>query len=433
MGFSHKVTLKDITTSMYSGGTPSRKKSEYWENGTIPWLKTNQIGEFIIYGTDEHITEAGLNGSSAKLVRKNSLVIAMYGDGVTRGKVSIVGKDLTTNQACCNLEIDSSKADYKFIYYLLKQNYKVLRHLSNGGAQQNLSVSMLKEFELEIPSLLEQKAIAYILSTIDKKIEINNQINENLQSLAQLLFKHWFIDFEFPNEEGLPYRSCGGELVDSELGMIPKVWKIDKIEGLQPKLETGKRPKGGVGGFDTGIPSIGAESIKGIGYFDYSKTKYVPIDFAASMKKGIVSGYELLIYKDGGKPGYFMPNFSMFGEGFPYDSFVLNEHVFLLDFGDKNFNIFSYFHLQSEYIRHLLHTAGCKAAIPGINQKDILDLYIFSKDNPKVKEFCDIVSPMITTILKNSKQNRILSQLRDTLLTELMNGEIDLSNLEINL
>ncbi len=208
---------------------------------------------------------------------------------------------------------------------------------------------------------------------------------------------------------------------------------MKKIEELQPKLETGKRPKGGVSGFDTGMPSVGAESIKGIGYFDYSKTKYVPAEYAADMKRGIVLGYELLIYKDGGKPGYFMPNFSMFGEGFPYDSFVLNEHVFLLDFGDKHFNIFSYFHFQSEYIRHLLNTAGCKAAIPGINQKDILSLYIFSKDNPKVKEFCDTVAPMITTILRNSKQNRVLSQLRDSLLQQLMSGEIDLTNLEVNL
>jgi len=118
-------------------------------------------------------------------------------------------------------------------------------------------------------------------------------------------------------------------MIQSELGEIPKGWDICKVSDLKPKLETGKRPKGGVKGIESGLPSVGAESIKGVGYFDYSKTKYVSTDFASKMKRGVVTGYELLLYKDGGKPGTFLPHFGMYGEGFPFDEFVINEHVFL--------------------------------------------------------------------------------------------------------
>ena len=158
--------------------------------------------------------------------------------------------------------------------------------------------------------------------------------NHNLEEQAQALYKSWFVDFE-------PFKD--GKFVDSELGMIPENLEIKRIGEIPHTIESGKRPKGGITEVINGVPSIGAESIKGLGFYDYSKTKFVSRDFANSMKKGIIRGYELLIYKDGGKPGYFIPNFSIFGEGFPFEEMTTNEHVFILDFGDRGFNAFSYF------------------------------------------------------------------------------------------
>ena len=150
------------------------------------------------------------------------------------------------------------------------------------------------------------------------------------------------------------------------------------------------------------------------------------------MKKGIVKGYELLIYKDGGKPGYFMPNFSMFGEGFPFEKCAINEHVFLLDFNNVRYNIFAYYYFNSTEIRHKLHVLGSKsAAIPGINQQDILNLEIPKLDEKINKNILDVLEINTKKIIKNSRQNYILSQLRDTLLPKLMNGEIDLDKIEI--
>ena len=191
-------------------------------------------------------------------------------------------------------------------------------------------------------------------------------------------------------------------------------------------LETGKRPSGGVKGIESGVPSIGAENIKGLGCYDFSKTKFVTEEFAASMKKGRINGYELLIYKDGGKPGYFIPNFAIFGEGYPYDEMCLNEHVFKLDFGNKGYSLFAYFFFKTKQIMSYLNAQGAKAAIPGINSKDIDAIMMPSLDNEKVKEYCNEVENVITQILKLSKESTRLSTLRDTLLPKLMSGQIKL-------
>ena len=248
----------------------------------------------------------------------------------------------------------------------------------------------------------------------------SSMVNNNLEQQAQTLFKSWFVDFE-PFDESF---------IDSPIETkIPHSLQMVQIGSLPHILETGKRPKGGA--VATGVPSIGAENVKRLGEVNFASAKYIPVEFAQKMDKGKVHGYELLLYKDGGKPGTFIPHFSMFGEGFPYDDFFINEHVFKLDFGNKGFNEFCYFYLQTDYPYNWLANNGGKAAVPGINQQDVNSIWIYHPDNPLVKKYCKWVQPIFTTILKNCSQNVKLSQLRDALLPKLMSGELDVSNIEI--
>lgn len=122
----------------------------------------------------------------------------------------------------------------KFIFYWLLSPFGVNQINSRciGSTQKALTIDTLKKFELKIPPLEEQKSIAHILSTLDDKIEVNNQINKTLEDMAQAIFKQWFVDFEFPNEDGQPYKSSGGEMVESELGMIPKGWEIISLDKI---------------------------------------------------------------------------------------------------------------------------------------------------------------------------------------------------------
>lgn len=210
-----------------SGGTPSRHNVKYWIGGDIPWIKTQELCDGNIYDAEEKINANGLKNSSARIMPVNTVSMAMY--GATVGKLGILKKEMSTNQACCNMVVDENNADYRFVYYSLLKNRAGLISLASGAAQQNLNQEIIKNYELLIPPLNEQRAIAKILSDLDDKIELNQKMNKTLEAVGQALFKHWFVDFEFPNEKGKPYKSSGGKMVESELGKIPGGWIISTI------------------------------------------------------------------------------------------------------------------------------------------------------------------------------------------------------------
>ena len=314
-------------------------------------------------------------------------------------------------------------SDADFLYYLICSplvRNPAIKSMVGSSGRQRVQTDVVANLDVELPPIEEQRKIGGLLKAIDDKIELNDVINNNLEQQAKTLFKSWFVDFE-PFDESF---------VDSPIGTkIPHSLQMVQIGSLSHILETGKRPKGGA--VATGVPSIGAENVKRLGEVNFASAKYIPVEFAQKMDKGKVHGYELMLYKDGGKPGTFIPHFSMFGEGFPYDDFYINEHVFKLDFGDKGFNEFCYFYLQTDYPYNWLANNGGKAAVPGINQQDVNSIWIYHPDNPIVKEYCKWVQPIFTTILRNCSQNVKLSQLRDALLPKLMSGELDASNIEI--
>ena len=328
----------------------------------------------------------------------------------------------------CSTEFLPLKAkaniEQDYLYYYISSPYftRLMDGIRTGtsNSQQRIDWKQFLREQINVPSLPIQRKVVLLLSNIDKKIKLNNKINNNLEQQAKTLFKSWFVDFE-PFDESF---------VDSPIGTkIPHSLQMVQIGSLSHILETGKRPKGGA--VATGVPSIGAENVKRLGEVNFASAKYIPVEFAQKMDKGKVHGYELMLYKDGGKPGTFIPHFSMFGEGFPYDDFYINEHVFKLDFGDKGFNEFCYFYLQTDYPYNWLANNGGKAAVPGINQHDVNSIWIYHPDNPIVKEYCKWVQPIFTTILRNCSQNVKLSQLRDALLPKLMSGELDVSDIEI--
>lgn len=313
--------------------------------------------------------------------------------------------------------LDPNKVNPRILKYYThsKPYFDWVNSFDTGATRGNINAKTYGDMEIELPSRKVQDKIVSILSSLDRKIELNNKINADLEEMAQAIFKNWFVDFE-------PFKD--GKFVDSELGMIPEGWKVSQIADIPHILETGKRPKGGA--VEKGIPSVGAEHVKGMCAYDYSKTKYINCEFAAKLKTGKINGYELMIYKDGGKPGYFIPNFSIFGEGYPFENCYLNEHVFKLDFdGNKEFNIFCYFFFKTEQIMSYFNAQGAKAAIPGINKKDVENIYIFSPDNESVIKFGEFAYPLFKQMLKNAIENRTLSTLRDTLLPRLMSGELE--------
>lgn len=232
-------------------------------------------------------------------------------------------------------------------------------------------------------------------------------LNDNLEEIVQTAF----------NAEFLTFEGNTNTKVDTEIGLIPSNLNVRLVSDINPRVESGKRPSGGAA--TSGYPSLGADCAKGLGCYDNSKAKYVPFEFAQKMGKGIVRGYELLAYKDGGKPSEFIPEFSIYGEGYPFDEFAINEHVFLIDFGTPESNWFAYFLFKSRYVYNLLASLGGKSAIPGINQQDIGGLYVIDPTSEEAMSFGKKYLPFLKSILINCKEILKLEEVKTSLLTTL--------------
>jgi len=179
-----------------------------------------------------------------------------------------------------------------------------------------------------------------------------------------------------------------------------------------------------------GVPSIGAESIVRMGEFDYGKTKFVSHEFFQKMKSGALESHDVLLYKDGGKPGVFLPRVSMFGDGFPFETCGINEHVFRIRLKRPFGQVFLYFWLWSDAVMHELKHRGGKAAIPGINQADVKEQRIAVPDSTILARYEEVTSPLVSAVFKNAKQIRTLASLRDTLLPRLISGQLRLPDAE---
>jgi type I restriction enzyme S subunit len=174
--------------SLQSGGTPSRSNPAYWNGGTIPWVKTGEVDYGTIRKTEEHITWLGLEESAAKVLPAGTLLIAMYGQGITRGKVAILGIDAACNQACAALTPKNGRVKTKFLFFQLSHSYERLRTLSHGGQQQNLNMDIVREFSIAFPGdAAEQEEIVNVLDAIDKKMELHSMKAAAMTSLFESL------------------------------------------------------------------------------------------------------------------------------------------------------------------------------------------------------------------------------------------------------
>lgn len=410
-----EIKISDICTRVTSGGTPKSTIAEYY-GGSIPWLNTKEVNFNRIYKTEKFITDLGLENSSAKLIVTNSIVVAMY--GATAGKSAIIKIPLTTNQACCNLTIDPTKADYRFVYYALYNDYDRLASFANGGAQQNLNAQQIKDFHIPYPSLEKQKRIVNILSSLDDKIELNNRINTNLEEQAQALFRRWFVDFEFPNEQGLPYKSNGGSFVDSELGKIPEGWKIGCI-GDYCKAKSGFAFKSNWW-TDKGVKVIKIKNINSDNTLNINDCSYVSEDIALLAKDFYVSDGDLLIAMTGATIGKFAIVVSN------EKDLLVNQRVGKFFLGEKPLKKlpFIYNALKQNKISETIINKGQGSAQPNISSNDIESIEIPYSPNILIKKFNETCYPLLYQIIHNQKQNMELTQLRDTLLPRLMNNQI---------
>ena len=185
---SWRLAIIDEFFSVVSGGTPQRDNPSYWVNGTIPWAKTAEVNYSVILDTEEHITQAGLDGSATKMLPPGTLLMAMYGQGVTRGKVGILGIEASCNQACAAMTPKGNDVLPRYLYHYLTAQYEAIRALAHGGQQQNLNLDIVRKIDLPVPSATdEQQEIVDVLDAVDRKIDLHRRKREVLDQLFESL------------------------------------------------------------------------------------------------------------------------------------------------------------------------------------------------------------------------------------------------------
>lgn len=391
-----EVRLGDICTRVCSGGTPKSTNLSYY-GGEIPWLNTKEIDFNRIYSTEKTITDSGLNNSSAKWIVPNTVTVAMY--GATAGKSCIVKVPMTTNQACCNLTINNEVADYEFVYYSLKNDYTTLASLANGGAQQNLNAQIIKDYVLQMPSLADQRRIASILSSLDRKIELNNKINADLEEMAQAIFKNWFVDFE-------PFKN--GKFVDSELGMIPEGWKVGTLGDITKNKSAKVKERNDVKVLS---PVTTGELVLSEEYF----TKQV---FSSSIAKYKIVNKGDFAYNPA------RVNIGSLGRNeFDFDGCVSPVYVVfsVLDGYENYFDLFR----KTDFFKDSVASLAIGGVRQSLSYDDLSSIEVIIPSENAVEEFNNLYNQMKKTIKANKLENSRLSLLRDTLLPRLMSGEIE--------
>ena len=185
-----RILIKDIT-DVTSGGTPDRKNLSYWKNGDIPWIKTTELQNNILFSAEEYITEEGMKNSSAKIVPKDTVLIAMYGQGKTRGMTALLDFPATTNQACACI-LPSNLLEPKYLWQYMVLSYDRLRNLAQGGNQPNLNGNMIKNFPITVPPKNEQKIFADFVTQVDKSKAVVQKALDEAQLLFDSLMQQYF-------------------------------------------------------------------------------------------------------------------------------------------------------------------------------------------------------------------------------------------------
>ena len=356
----------------------------------------------------------GTDLSTYKIVRTGQFA---YGPVTSRNgdKVSIAllkGEDCIISSSYSPFEVykpDELLPEYLMLWFMRPEFDRYARFMSNGSAREVFDWDCMCGVELPVPPLPEQRKIVRDYQVTTDRIELLRKMNKNLEITVQTAFNNAFLTF--PED---------ANLIDTKLGMLPDYLSVKSFKDIIVRVENGSRPSGGA--CDHGFPSLGADCAKGLGCYDETKAKYVPEEYARNMKRGIVTGYELLAYKDGGTPSNFIPDFSIYGEGYPFESFAINEHVFIIDFGTPASNWFAYFLFRSKYVYGELAALGGKSAIPGISQSDLEALYLIDPTSDLATSFGNQYLPFLRNILINCKEILSLNKMQKHLLSSISKG-----------
>ena len=375
------VKLEEICT-IVSGGTPSRSKPNYWNNGNIPWIKIKDMKSKYIDSAEEFITEEGLNNSSTKMLKRGTILYSIF---ATLGEVGILKIDACTNQAIAGLSLkEDSNILKEYLYYYLKSKKKDVNNLGRGVAQNNINLSLLRKFKIPVIPLCQQKKIIEVLDNVSSTI---NNYERELALLDELV-KARFVEMF-------------GDPVTNDM-----LWNTDVLKDICTKIGSGSTPRGGKESYiDEGISLIRSMNVHNA-YFEYKDLAHITLDQAEKLNNVVVEHDDLLFNITGASvarccvvPSDVLPA-------------RVNQHVCILRCREKINPIFLQGLLVNEnYQGKLLQIAKSGATREAINKQQLESLEIMIPPLELQNQFASFVQEIDKSRLLNNHSLLLLKSI----------------------
>ncbi|WP_286388724.1 restriction endonuclease subunit S [Myroides marinus] len=419
------IKISDIGQTI-TGKTPSSQYPEDFGDEFMFITPSDNFDSRTIYKTERYLSQKGIEKLNTKLLPPKSILVSCIGSAM--GKVIMNRSKAISNQQINSIIPNSDRYNNDYIYYLLKNNYFLLRNAATGStALPLLNKTDFDLLELKLDkNLMNQQKIASVLSVLDDKIELNNKINTELEQMAKTLYDYWFVQFDFPNEDGKPYKSSGGKMVYNDVlkREIPDGWEVKRLKGLVD-FTRGISYTSKTMNEESGIPMINLKSFNLNGTYRIDGLKY----FTGKLNESrIIDKDDLLIAITDVTREAEIIGRAILTPDFGVDA-VCSCDVARVDIIDpklkKNYLRYlfnsKYYH---DYIKHfasgtlVLHldlngVLWYKDVIPSIDIQEKFEDFVFSIDSK---------------IQANLKQNQELAELRDWLLPMLMNGQVSVGD-----
>ncbi|AVA11044.1 restriction endonuclease subunit S [Staphylococcus epidermidis] len=410
----NKYKLKDLTVNgkgEYGIGAPAVKYSP----NLYKYLRITDIDDNGFINTNQ-MKSINDKNEEKYLLKANDIVFARTGNST--GKSYFYNSDdgpLVYAGFLIKFSLDPTKLNPKYLrYYTLTNEYKGwINQFSIGSTRKNINAKIFGDMVISLPPRYYQDFVVDILDSLERKVKINKQMVANLEELSQTLFKHWFVDFEFPDEDGNPYKSSGGEMIDSELGEIPSDWKVgvlsdmtEIIMGQSPKSDTYNNNK-------VGLPLLNGAS-------DFKNRNIKPTKYTSAPKKighnldyvfGVRATIGLVTELDG--------EYAI-GRGAGLSKNNEENREFIYEILNQAFTYFERIGSGSVYIN--------------ISSKDLKQYKLIIPSKQVLMKYHYQLEPIFSELHNRKEQITSLTNLRDTLLPKLMSGELEIpDDIEVNI
>lgn len=418
-----KYKLGEIA-EIYNGSTPSTKESDHYD-GDIIWATpkdlSDQNSKYFSQGA-RNITKKGFDSCSTQMIPANNILMSSR---APIGLFAINTVDCCTNQGFKNIVLDKKIADVEYMYYFLKHHVKEIEALGSGTTFKEVSKTSFEKYEISIPSLLTQQKIAAVLSALDDKIALNRRMNAKLEQMAKRLYDHWFVQFDFPNADGKPYKASGGKMVWNETlkREIPDGWEVKSISSLI------KENIGGDWGKEEPIGNyqLKVSCCRGA---DIESMTDLPTRFILNSNSSkLLEENDMVVEISGGSPTQSTGRCVLISNEIlsSFDNkLICSNFCQALSISDKNYVSYFYHMWKMFYSNDIFFNfEGKTSGIKNFQYDTFVTEKWYFPPKELAEKFGDIVSKNYKMKCALDKENKRLCAMRDRLLPLLMNGQVE--------